>query len=75
MPHDDRVIIGLLMAAVSATFAVRRNRVLCAVADPAARARLAAALHTMPADVLEYKDLRDAAHRLIEHLGGVPEQG
>ncbi len=38
------VIIGLLMAAVSATFAVRRNRVLRAVADPAA---LAAELRVM----------------------------
>jgi hypothetical protein len=52
-----------------------------AVADPQARARLAAALETMPGDVLEYKDLRGAAGRLIEHLGGrrapggLPPQG
>ncbi len=41
-----------------------------AVAEPAERARLAAALHNMPGEVLEYKDLRDAADQLIEHLGG-----
>lgn len=45
-----------------------------AVADRKSRARLAAALHALPGDVLEYKDLRDAADRLIEHLGAVRTQ-